>query len=117
MTRTHVGRETWSVTGAVLLSAATLLAAAPAAADPTDDAFIAALEKRGIVFADDNAAIALARGVCAGLDRGQTPASLMLSLGRDLSAREAGFFIGVSVASYCPQHKGDTGVSMPPPGD
>ena len=60
MTHINVGPGKWSTGCAVLLSAAVLLCAAPASADPTDDAFVAALAKDGIVFTDRNAAIAKA---------------------------------------------------------
>jgi len=101
--------------GAAAVCAAALLFAAPATADPTDDAFVAALEKRGIFFPTDDAAVAKAHNVCAGLGKGQTPASMILSLGRQFSARQAGYFIGASVAFYCPEHKGDNGIVVVPP--
>ncbi|WP_407687173.1 DUF732 domain-containing protein [Mycobacterium sp. HUMS_1102779] len=104
----------WSTLVAAPLAA--LLFAVPAAADQVDDAFVAALQKRGIVFPSDAAAIAAARNVCAGLDNGQTPAGLTLALAKTtfLSARDAGYFIGASVASYCPQYRSDAGISVPP---
>jgi hypothetical protein len=101
--------------GAVAVCAAALLFAAPATADPTDDAFVAALKNRGIVFPTDAAAITTAHNVCDGLDKGRTPASMILSLGRQFSARQAGYFVGASVAFYCPEHKGDTGIVVVPP--
>ncbi len=116
MTRTRAITATWSTIAAIPFAA--LLCAAPAAADQTDNAFVAALQKRGIVFSSDSAAVAAARNVCAGLDKGQTPAGLTLSLAKTtvLSARDAGYFIGASVASYCPEHRSDAGISVPPPG-
>jgi hypothetical protein len=90
---------------AVLLSAAALLSAAPASADPTDDAFVAALENYGIDVNDPDTAIAHGHAVCAGLDKGQDTSFLALKLMKDTalnvsSSRQAGFFIGVSVAAY-----------------
>lgn len=114
MTHTRAMTAKWSMIAAIPLAA--LVFAAPASADQTDDAFVAALEKRGIVFPSDAAAIAAARNVCAGLDNGQTPAGLTLALAKTtfLSARDAGYFIGASVASYCPQYRSDAGISVPP---
>ena len=60
---------TRSIPCAVLLFVAVLFSAAPASADPNDNAFVDALAKGGIVLPDDNAAIAMAHTVCAGLDQ------------------------------------------------
>lgn len=53
MTHTKAGRAAWPAACAVVLSAAALLCAAPAAADEADDAFLAGLAKgvtsRGVV--------------------------------------------------------------------
>ncbi|WP_231994743.1 DUF732 domain-containing protein [Mycobacterium sp. ACS4054] len=97
--------------GAVTLAGAGLLFAAPASADQNDDAFIAEIQRSGIVFTDRGAAIAAGHNLCAGLDKGKTPTSLVLNVVRatDLSAREAGYLLGASVASYCPQHRAAVG--------
>ncbi|MGB8389182.1 DUF732 domain-containing protein, partial [Mycobacterium sp.] len=73
MIQNNVNIGKWSTISAVLLSAGALLSAAPAAADQTDDAFVAALEKHGIVFTDRDTAIATGHAMCAGLDKGRTP--------------------------------------------
>lgn len=92
---------------AVLLSAVALLSAVPASADQTDDGFLAALERHGVVVTDARTSIALGHAVCAGLDKGQTRTFVSLSLVKDtnLSPHEAGYFMGASVTSYCPQHR------------
>jgi len=92
--------------GAVVLSAAALLSAARAAADQTDDAYIASLQKYGIAVTNRDQAIATGHMVCSGLDKGQSRANLVLSIIKDttLSARSAGYIITASVASYCPQY-------------
>jgi hypothetical protein len=97
--------------GAVALSVAALLFAAPASADQNDDVFVGALQRHGITFADRNAAIAAGHNMCAGLDKRQTPTSLVLNVveATDLSARDAGYLLGASVAYYCPQHRGAVG--------
>src|ERR1700744_4584799 len=100
----------WSTVCAVVLSAAALLSEAPASADPTDDAFVAALAKEGIVSTDRNATIAMAHTVCAGLDKTNKSAVLAMNLMRDtdLSLKQSSYFIGVSISAYCPQHIGLT---------
>ena len=107
MTRASVRLGTWSTFIAILLCAATPITAAPAAADPTDDAFIAALVGQGIPVPDGNAAIEEARTMCALLDQGVTRPQLAVRLMRDtsLSARQAGFFLGISTSAYCPQYR------------
>lgn len=96
---------------AILLAAAALLPAPSASADPTDDAFIAALENYGIDVNDRDSAIAHGHGVCAALDRGQDSSVVALKVIKDpklniSTRRQAGFFVGDSVASYCPQYRG-----------
>ncbi len=95
---------------AVALSAAALLSEAPASADPTDDAFVAALAKEGIVITDRNATIAMAHTVCAGLDKTNKSALLAMKLMRDtdLPLKQSSYFIGVSISAYCPQYIGLT---------
>ncbi|UXA04461.1 DUF732 domain-containing protein [Mycobacterium sp. SMC-2] len=105
----HLGKR--STIGAVALAGAALLFAAPAWADQHDDAFIAEIQRSGIVFTDRGAAIAAGHNICAGLDSGKTPTSLVLNVVRatDLSAHQAGYLLGASVASYCPRHKAAVG--------
>jgi Protein of unknown function (DUF732) len=114
VTRTNIGPGKSSTICAVLLSAAALHSAAPASADETDDAFIAALENNGINVNDPNAAITRGHNVCAALDNGQDEPFLVLDVINDtrLSARQAGFLVGVSVAAYCPQYKGTLDPSL-----
>jgi hypothetical protein len=94
-----------------LLFVAATFTAAPASADQTDDGFIAALASQGIPVPDINAAIQEGRTVCGLLDQGATRPMLVMRVLRDtnLSARQAGFFIGVSTAAYCPQYTSTTG--------
>ncbi len=112
-----VGAGKWSKACAVVLSAAALLSAAPASADPTDDAFVAALENYGIDVNDRDTTIAHGQAVCAGLDKGQETSLLALKLMKDTAldlstSRQAGFFIGASVAAYCPQYRGSIDPSL-----
>jgi Protein of unknown function (DUF732) len=111
MTPTSMGSGTWSTVVAVLLSAAAPLFAAPASADQTDDAFIAALVSQGVPVPDNNAAVQMGRNMCALLDQGTTRPLLAMKLMKDanLSARQAGFFLGLAASAYCPQYKSTTG--------
>src|SRR5512140_2048619 len=117
MTQTNVGpgKWKWSAGCAVLLSAAALLSAAPASADPTDDAFVAALEKDGIGITDRNSALAAAHTVCDELDNNQNTNTLAVSLmkGTGLSLQQSSYFVGASMSAYCPQHIGHTDNSPP----
>ncbi len=108
----NVAFRAWSALGAGLLSAAVFCS--PTAADPPDDAFLGALANNGIVMNDPGTAISMAHTVCAGLDRKQKSSVLAMKVMKDanLSARQAGFFVGVSVSAYCPQYKGQTDGSL-----
>ncbi len=110
----NVGPGKWSTVCAVPLFAAGLFFAAPASADPNDDAFIAALTKDGIAIVDSNTAIALAHTVCAGFDNNEKSSVLAMRLRKDtsLSLKQSSYFVGVSVSAYCPQYKGRTDDSL-----
>ena len=104
------GPAKWSVVCGVLLSVVALICAAPASADATDDAVVAALAKQGIVITDRDTTIAMAHTVCAGLDKHYKQSVLAMKLVRDtdLTLKQSGYFIGVSVSAYCPQYAGRT---------
>lgn len=110
MTRMDANRRKWLTVNAILLTATALIFPTPASADQTDDAFLAALQKHGIGFTNHNAAIATAHDLCTGLDNGLTPTVLTLFLTKNtnLSVHEAGYFLGDSIASYCPQYRTDS---------
>jgi hypothetical protein len=110
MADVNVRPEKWSTVCAVLMSAAALLSAAPASADPTDGEFVAALAKDGIVFTDQNTAIAIAHTVCAELDKSNKSTILAMKLTKEtnLPLNQSGYFIGASISAYCPQYIGRT---------
>jgi hypothetical protein len=110
MTHVNVGPGKWWTVCAVLLSAAALLSAAPASADPNDAAFIAALAKDGIAFTDQNTAVSIAHRMCAGLDKTNKTTVLAMKLMKDtdLSLKQSSYFIGASISAYCPQYIGQT---------
>ena len=114
MTRRNLAGGKASTVCAVLLSAAAPLSAAPASADGTDDAFIAALENYGIDVSNRDNAIAIGHDVCTSLDNGRDSSHLVLDVVYDthLPAKKAAYFVGVSVAAYCPQYKGTLDPSL-----
>jgi hypothetical protein len=118
MTQTNADRGRWSTIGAVLISAAALLFAAPAAADQADDLFIAGLQKGGIAVPDRSNMIAMGHTVCGELAKSKPPTAVVMSLveSTEMSTKEAGYFVGVSVAAYCPQYRSAMGPSGHPPG-
>jgi hypothetical protein len=99
-----------SIPCAVLLFVAALFSPAPASADPNDGAFHDALAKGGIALPDDNAAIAMAHTVCAGLDQRAKTSLLAMKLMKetDLSMKQSSYFIGAAISAYCPQYVGHT---------
>lgn len=109
MAQVNVGPQKWSAVGAVLLLAA-LFSAAPASADATDAAFVAALAKERIVVTDQNTAIAMAHAVCAGFDNNAKSGVLAMKLMKqtDLSLQQSSYFLGASISAYCPQYIGRT---------
>jgi hypothetical protein len=100
---------------AVLIVA--LLAASTAHADTPADAdaeFLAALSSQGITYASPEVIIAAGHAVCTELDRGETPSKVAHDVmnnkdvltGSNLAAHHAGFFVGASIAAYCPKYEG-----------
>lgn len=94
----------------ILLFGAALFSAVPASADPNDGAFVDALAKDGIVFPDHNSAISIAHSVCGELDQSNKSSVLAMKVMKetDLSMKQSGYFIGVAISAYCPQHIGHT---------
>jgi Protein of unknown function (DUF732) len=98
---------------AVSLIAAALLTAAPANADATDDAFIAALTSNGITVSDRDSATAMAQAICDGFDHHQRPSLLAMKLMKQsgLSLKQSSYFVGVAISSYCPEYSGNSAPS------
>lgn len=83
--------------------------AAPSAhADAVDGNFVNALNSRGITFASAQSAISAAHEVCDELDSGRASSDVANELMQQssLDGYHAGFFVGVSIAAYCPRHEG-----------
>ncbi|ORA07725.1 DUF732 domain-containing protein [Mycobacterium arosiense] len=104
----------WPAVCAIFVSIAALAFAAPASADGSDDAFIAGLSKGGITMPDNGDAIAKARAVCTGIAANPNASILAIQLARqtDLSVRQSAYFVGLSIATYCPQYKEDIDPSV-----
>ncbi len=96
-------RPVLAVTAALLLLATS---AAPAHADAVDDAFLNAVKSKGINFASAQAAIIAGHAVCDELDLGRQKSDVATDVTHSstLDGYRAGFFVGVSVAAYCPRH-------------
>ena len=99
------------LTGLVLAFAILSLVAVAAPTAHADYAvdsgnFLSALTSKGITFASRQSAIAAGHEVCDELDQGK----LASDVGNDvmtqtnLDGYHAGFFVGVSIAAFCPRH-------------
>ncbi|MDH6194698.1 hypothetical protein M2272_001327 [Mycobacterium frederiksbergense] len=93
-------------TVAVAFAAAGVLLAAPAAADPTDDSFLNALNNAGVGYGDPGSAVQLGQDVCPMLvEPGKNFASVASQLrgNNGMSPEMASFFTGIAIQMYCPQ--------------
>jgi Protein of unknown function (DUF732) len=84
------------------------VAAPTARADAVDSNFVNALNSRGITFASPQAAIVAAHEVCDELDSGRASSDVANDVMQQssLDGYHAGFFVGVSIAAFCPRHAG-----------
>ena len=95
--------------GLVLVGALLSLAgvATPTAhADSIDNAFLNAVKSKGIDFASPQAALVAAHEVCDELDLGRQKSDIandVMTNGK-LDGFHAGFFVGASVAAFCPRY-------------
>jgi hypothetical protein len=93
----------------VLAPLGVMAIAAPSAhADAVDSNFLNALQAKGITFASGQAAVIAGHQVCDGLDGGQASSDVANSIMQQsgLDGYHAGFFVGVSIAAFCPRHAG-----------
>jgi hypothetical protein len=93
--------------GLVLAAALLSLRAAPTAhADPTDDAFVAALRAHGIVHESAQAEITAGHLVCHQLAMGKTQEQIATDVmnSSSLDGDNAGYFVAVAERAYCPQY-------------
>jgi hypothetical protein len=82
------------------------VAAPTARADAVDDKFLAALKAKGINFASPQDAIIAGHEVCDELDIGRQSSEVAAEVMKNsnLSSYHAGYFVGVSVAAFCPRN-------------
>jgi hypothetical protein len=105
-------RHARSLLAGLVLSVALLslvgVCAPTAHADAVDGNFINALGSRGITFASTQAPIVAAREVCDELDSGRASSDVANDVMQQssLDGYHAGFFVGVSIAAFCPRHAG-----------
>jgi Protein of unknown function (DUF732) len=102
-------RSTLTSLALVLAPLGVMAIAAPSAhADAVDTNFLNALKSKGITFASGQAAVIAGHQVCDGLDGGQASSDVANSIMQQsgLDGYHAGFFVGVSIAAFCPRHAG-----------
>jgi hypothetical protein len=91
---------------AVALLCVTGVATATAKADDVDNAFLNAVQAKGINFATPEAAIVAGHEVCDELDLGRQKSDVAneVMTSSNLDGYRAGYFVGASIAAYCPRH-------------
>jgi hypothetical protein len=68
--------------------------------------FLSALTSKGITFASRQSAIVAGHEVCDELDQGKQASDVGndVMTQTNLDGYHAGFFVGVSIAAFCPRH-------------
>lgn len=89
------------------LGIAALVSAGMAGATTTDDMFVSVLKDEGITPPSTAEAVSLAYDVCGMFDKGDSlyDAVNSVSTTTDLVQEDSAFFVGASVATYCPEHE------------
>jgi hypothetical protein len=93
----------------VTLSTVAAVAIPVAHADAVDNAFLNALQAKGINFSTPQAAVVAGHEVCDELLQGTKQKADVVSTvmaNSQMDGYHAGFFVGLSEAAYCPQFKG-----------
>ncbi len=94
---------------ALMLPLSVVAITAPCArADAVDASFLKALESKQITFASGQAAVVAGHQVCDALDSGRASSDVANDVMQQsgLDGYHAGFFVGVSIAAFCPRHTG-----------
>jgi hypothetical protein len=75
-------------------------------ADGVDDQFLNAVKAKDINFASPQAAILAGHQVCNELDQGKQKGDVAndVASSSNLDGYHAGFFVGLSIAAFCPRH-------------
>ena len=91
---------------AVALLGLVAVADPTAHADAVDSNFLGAIGSKGITFASGQSAIVAGHEVCDELDQGKQASDVANTVmtQTDLDGYHAGFFVGVSIAAFCPTH-------------
>lgn len=91
---------------AAALGVAALGTATTAGATTIDDSFINVISDQGIAFTSPAAAVEAGLVVCGLVDDGATPleAAEVVYQESGLGHRNAGFFVGASIATFCPEY-------------
>jgi hypothetical protein len=87
------------------LLAAAAVVAAPAQADPVEDAFLNAVAEAGVVMGDPNRAVAVGHEVCPMLaEPGQNAANVAAKVADmgGMSLGPATMFTGIAISMFCP---------------
>ncbi|QNI07261.1 DUF732 domain-containing protein [Mycobacterium kubicae] len=94
---------------AVALLSYMTIAAPPVHANATDDAFLGALTRKDIHFESPQTALIAAHEVCTELDAGKSKSDIASTImqNTNLDGYHAGYFVGVSISAYCPNHTSD----------
>lgn len=92
--------------GVTVLTILAALAATTAHADGIDTQFLNAVKSKDINFASPQAAILAGHQVCNALDLGQPKGDVAndVASSSNLDGYHAGFFVGLSIAAFCPRH-------------
>jgi Protein of unknown function (DUF732) len=92
---------------AIGIVAVGMCSAATASASPADDqGFLSALDKQAIAYSSAQWAISTAKEACTLLDDGATGVSAASEISKTngVPIEKAGYFVGASIAAYCPWH-------------
>jgi hypothetical protein len=78
-----------------------------ASAGSVDDTFITVITAEGIKPPSAKEAISVAHDVCAVIDEGGDLVDAVTAVSdyTELTMEDSAFFVGASVASYCPEHE------------
>lgn len=76
--------------------------------DAVDNNYLTALKSKGVNFASGQSAIIAGHEVCDELDLGRQASDVATDVTKNsnLDNYHAGFFVGVSIAAFCPRHSG-----------
>ena len=93
------------------LGLAALFSAGAAGASSTDEMFMSVLADQGIQAPSRSEAVSTAHDVCSVFDGGGDVYDAVSAVSKytELEAEDSAFFVGASVATYCPEHQAAIG--------